>query len=223
LEARNLSAGYGSVPVLHEINLKVEAGEIVTLIGPNGAGKTTTLLALSGALSATGGTVLWRGTETRSPLHRRCQTGMAFVPQERSIFASLSTEANLKLGRGGVERAVELMPELHPLLKRKAGLLSGGEQQMLVLARALASEPELLLADEVSLGLAPQPIARLMAAIRSAVETKGIGVLLVEQHVDQALAVADRAYVLRRGEVILEAPAAKLRSRLTEVQRAYLT
>src|ERR1700722_15045623 len=155
LSGEGLTAGYGANPVLRDVNVHVDAGEVVALLGANGAGKSTTLLALSGELTASQGRVLWKGSPTRHPLHRRARNGLAYVTEERSVFMSLTCEENLRLGRGGVKKAVALVPELGPLLKRKAGLLSGGEQQYLTLARALAAEPEVLMAGELSLGRAP--------------------------------------------------------------------
>ena len=222
LEAVDVSAGYSAIPVIRELNLRVEPGEVVALLGPNGAGKTTTLLTLAGEVTPLSGKVRFRGAETSVSLHRRCSNGLSFVTEERSIFPSLSTEDNLRLGSGGVKGAVALMPELQKLLKRKAGLLSGGEQQMLTLARALARDPVVLLADELSLGLAPLVVRRLLAALRASAD-RGLGVLLVEQRIGEALAVADRAYVLQRGKVIMTGTAGEIRERYAEVEASYLS
>jgi ABC-type branched-subunit amino acid transport system ATPase component/branched-subunit amino acid ABC-type transport system permease component len=221
LACRDLSAGYGATAVLKGMELSVRAGEVVVLLGPNGAGKTTTLLALSGAIPSAG-TIVWKGSPTSLPLFRRAREGMGFVTEERSVFASMTTADNLRLGRGGVAKALELMPELEPLLKRRAGLLSGGEQQILTLARALATEPQLLLADELSVGLAPLVVRRLLAAIRDAADN-GLGVLLVEQHVHEALEIADRAYVIRRGQVVMGGTASEMRGRLSDIEASYLS
>ena len=194
---------------------------MVALLGANGAGKSTTLLTLSGELAPTSGTVMWKGAPSRDPLYKRARNGLAFVTEERSVFMSLTCEQNLRLGRGGVARAVELVPALGPLLGRKAGLLSGGEQQYLTLARALASEPEVLLADEMSLGLAPILVERLLDTVRAAAD-RGAGILLVEQHVAQALRVADRAYVMQRGRVVLDGPTSQIVARLDEIESSYL-
>jgi branched-chain amino acid transport system ATP-binding protein len=222
LEARGLSAGYGSLAAVRDLDLQVDEGEVVALLGPNGAGKTTTLRALAGALDLLGGEVRWKGAATRSPLYRRARRGLAYVPEERSVFMGLTAAENLRVGDGPPARALELFPELTPHLKRKAGLLSGGQQQILTLARALASNPTVLLADELSLGLAPIVVTRLLQAVREAA-SRGIGVLLVEQHARQALNVADRVYVLQRGRIALEGTAAEIRDRLGEVEQTYLS
>jgi branched-chain amino acid transport system ATP-binding protein len=222
LEARDLSAGYDGLAAVRNLDLTVGPGEVVALLGPNGAGKSTTMLALAGELKPLGGDVRIDGVVTTAPLHRRAKRGLAIVTEDRSVFMGLSTLANLQLGRGGPERAVELFPELGPLLHRRGGQLSGGEQQILTLARALASEPRVLLADELSLGLAPLVVQRLLRAVREAAD-RGVGVLLVEQHARQALAMADRAYVLRRGRVELTGQASDLLARLDEVEETYLS
>ncbi len=222
IETRKLSAGYGGVPAVRDLDISVSPGEIVALLGPNGAGKTTTLLTLAGELRPIDGEVLFEGTPTKAPLHRRAKRGVALVTEERSVFMGLTTAANLRLGQGDPAKALELFPELEKLMRRRAGLLSGGEQQILTLARALAAEPKLLLADELSLGLAPLVVQRLLRSVRTAVDERGLGVLLVEQHALQALKLADRAYVLRRGRVVLEGPAAELLDRLGEIEESYL-
>jgi branched-chain amino acid transport system ATP-binding protein len=221
IEARKLSAGYGSLAAVRELDLTVGPGEVVALLGPNGAGKTTTLLTLAGVLPPISGQVLLDGKPTKSSLNRRAKRGLALVPEERSVFMGLTAADNLRLGRGPREKALGLFPELKPLLRRKAGQLSGGEQQILTLARALAGEPRVLLADELSLGLAPLVVKRLLRAVREAAD-RGVGVLLVEQHARQALELADRAYVLRRGRVELQGTAVELLEQLPEIERSYL-
>ncbi len=208
LELRGLSAGYDDLAVVRDIDLKVMRGEIVALLGANGTGKSTTILTAAGELPPIGGEVRWRGTVTTAPLHVRARMGLAFVPEERSVLMGMSVRDNLLLGAGGVERAVELFPELDPLLATRAGLLSGGEQQMLSLARALAANPVALLLDELSLGLAPLVVDRLFAALRRAADQDGVAVLLVEQQARRAMAVADRWYLLRRGAVAASGNAA---------------
>lgn len=221
LEAVALSAGHGGVPVVHELDLEVHPGEVVVLLGANGAGKTTTLRTLAGAIPPVSGEVRWDGKATTEPLHRRARRGLGLVTEERSVFMGLTAEANLRLGRGPVDAAIELFPELEPLLKRRAGLMSGGEQQILTLARALAGDPSALLADELSLGLAPLIVTRLLAAVRDAAD-RGVAVLLVEQHAAQALAIADRGYVFRRGRVVMSGSADELRAGFDEIRNSYL-
>ncbi|TMK61333.1 MAG: ABC transporter ATP-binding protein [Actinobacteria bacterium] len=222
LEARGLNAGYDQVAVVRDLDLYVDAGEVVALLGPNGAGKTTTLLTLSGDLPALSGDVMFKGAPTKAPLHRRARQGLAFVTEERSVFMRLSTAENLRVGRGEMSRALELFPELASRLKVPAGLLSGGEQQMLTLARALSRDTDLLLADELSLGLAPLAVQRLLRAVRLAAD-RGVGVLLVEQHIRHALEIADRAYVMRRGRVEMSGTAGELRDRLRDIEASYLS
>ena len=222
LETKDLAAGYNGVPIVHGLNIQVGPSEVVLLLGANGAGKSTTMHTLAGGLPAIGGSVLIKGRATTSPAHRRCRRQLSFVTEERSIFRSMSVEDNLRLGNGPLDAAVELMPELRPLFRRKAGLLSGGEQQMLSLARAIAATPTVLLADELSLGLAPLIVRRLLDVVRTSADA-GLGVLLVEQHVRQAMRIADRVYVLRRGRIVLEGPAAEMRDRMSEIEDSYLS
>ncbi len=221
LEARGLDAGYGKVAVVRGLDLEVRPGEVVALLGANGAGKTTTLLTLSGDLKPMGGEVRWQGRAVRDSLSRRARRGLGLVTEERSVFMGLTAAENLRVGRGRPAEAVRLFPELEDHLGRRAGLLSGGQQQMLTLGRALAARPRVLLADELSLGLAPLIVRRLLAAVRAAAD-QGVGVLLVEQHVRQALAVADRAHVMSRGEIVLSGTARELRGRIAEIEASYL-
>jgi ABC-type branched-subunit amino acid transport system ATPase component len=220
LEARGLTAGYGKVEVVHGVDLMVRPGEVVALLGPNGAGKTTSLLTLSGDLPALGGEVRWLGRTTASPLHARARQGLGLVSEERSVFPQLTVRDNLKVSGCDAEMALQLFPELGKRIKQKVGLLSGGEQQMLSLARILARHPKILLADELSLGLAPLVVNRLFEAVRAAAD-QGLGVLLVEQHVSKALHYSDRVYVLRRGEIVLTGLASELDMRAIEM--AYLS
>jgi branched-chain amino acid transport system ATP-binding protein len=222
VECRGLSAGYGPLAAIRDVDLLVMAGEVVALIGRNGAGKSSTLLALSGALSPMQGEVRWMGNVTTAPLHTRCKAGLSYLTEERSIIMNMSAADNLRLGGVASDDAVALFPELEPLLKRTAGLMSGGEQQMLALARALGRRPRVLLADELSLGLAPLVVNRLLAGVRSAAD-EGVGILLVEQHVRQALRVADRVYVMDRGTVTLSGPAAEIAGQLDQIESTYLS
>jgi branched-chain amino acid transport system ATP-binding protein len=221
LECTGLSAGYGQVPVLNDVDLRVGAGEVVALVGANGAGKTTTLLALAGEVPVTAGQVRFDGGAWTGTLHQRARQGLRLITEDRAVFMSLSVADNLRLAHRSVDEPLAIFPELRPLLRRKVGQLSGGEQQMLTLARALAGHARLLLADELSLGLAPIVVGRLLRTVRAAAD-RGMGVLLVEQQIRNALAVADRAYVLRRGRVVLAGPAAELRGRIDEIEASYL-
>jgi branched-chain amino acid transport system ATP-binding protein len=222
LEGHGLAAGYGRRPVVHDIDLYVERGEILAILGANGAGKSTTLLALAGALPTLAGEVRLCGRPTTAGLAARARRGMGLITEERSVFHRLTVTDNLRLGRGDPARALALFPELVEHRHRRAGLLSGGQQQMLTLARALAASPAVLLVDELSLGLAPKMVGRLLVELRAAAD-RGTAVVLVEQHARLALDLADRAMVLRRGRCALEGSTDELRGRLDEIERTYLT
>ncbi|MFC8177228.1 ABC transporter ATP-binding protein [Rhodococcus sp. NPDC057297] len=221
LAARNLCVGYGEIPVLHDVSVSVAPGEVVALLGRNGAGKSTLLLALGGILRPSAGVVALGGKECTTAAHRRARDGLAYVIEERGVFTGLSVLQNLRLGQGTVDDALVIFPELEPHLTRSAGLLSGGQQQMLAVARALAAKPKVLLVDELSLGLAPLVVERIFRAIDEARST-GVGVMLVEQHSRTALQVADRAYVLDQGRIVLDGPASDMLPRIDEIEQAYL-
>ncbi len=222
LAARGLCVGYGDAPVVRDVDLDVRAGRVVALLGPNGAGKTTTLLGLVGDRPATGGTVLWHGKPTTAALPARARAGLAFVPEDRSVIMQLTARENLRVGRCDPAVALDFFPELAAHLDRPAGVLSGGQQQMLALARALGRRPDALVADEMSLGLAPAMVHRLLAALRVAADA-GMAVLLVEQHIRDALAVADDVYVMRAGRVDWSGSVAAARARRAGIEDAYLT
>jgi branched-chain amino acid transport system ATP-binding protein len=211
-----VSAGYGEQPVVRDIDITVREGEVVALFGPNGAGKSTTLLTAIGRLPPSQGRVQWWDLPKPPAPHRLARLGVSYVPEGRSVISSMSVSDNLKLGAGGVDGAVGLFPELGKLLNRPAGLLSGGEQQMLVLARALARKPRAVLLDELSLGLAPLIVERLIRVLRQVARTEGLTVVMVEQQARRAIGLADRWYLLRNGRVVDEGDAHAGVERLTD-------
>jgi len=222
LEAERLCAGYGSTTIVRDLDLVVNSGEVVALLGANGAGKTTTVRTLAGDLARMDGVIRIYGAEVVSPLHDRVQNGLGLVSEERTVLMRMTVAENLRLSRGEPEVALELFPELKEHMHRRVGMLSGGQQQMLSLARALSRRPRLLIADELSFGLSPMAAARLLHAIRAAADT-GIGVLLVEQQIQRALEIADRAYILRHGRVEITGPSHELREKALHIQNLYLT
>jgi branched-chain amino acid transport system ATP-binding protein len=221
LNARGVTSGYHGQPVVSDLDLEVHSGKVTALLGPNGAGKTTTLLTLAGEISPMSGEVEREGFSGRASLSRCAREGLALVTEERSVFMDLTVAENLRVGRCDESVAVELFPELEALMGRKAGLLSGGEQQMLTLGRALGRGPRMLLIDELSLGLAPLVVGRLLTAVRAAAD-EGIAVLLVEQHVEQAMRVADYVYLMDRGRVALKGEKEDVAGRVHEIEAAYL-
>ncbi len=224
LETRNLKAGYLSREVVRAVNIRVEPGEVVCLLGPNGAGKSTTLLTIAGELAPVDGIVLFGNVPTFTPMYQRVRDGgIGLVTEERLVFTKLSTRDNLRIGGGSVDDALALFPELEHRLSVRGGLLSGGEQQMLALGRALGRKPKLLLADELSLGLAPLIVDRLLGAVRIAADTTGMGALIVEQHARKALQYADRMYLMARGQIQLELSSQEALARLDEIEELYLS
>ena len=232
LAVEDLRAGYGDVPVLHGVGLTVGAGEIVALVGANGAGKSTLLLAVAGQLPVRGGTVRFDGTDiTHAPAHRAVARGLVMVPEGGRLFPFMTVRENLLLGawhRAARRRLAESLAEmmdLFPLLRDRHGQLaarlSGGERQMVAIARAMMSLPKLLMLDEPSLGLSPLMVERVFGMVRELAMRKNIAVLLVEQNVGEALAMSRRGYVLERGRIVRSGAGAALRDDV-EVQRAYM-
>jgi branched-chain amino acid transport system ATP-binding protein len=232
LAAEGLELAYGEVAACRNVSFHVERGEIVTLIGANGAGKSTTLRAVAGALMPRAGSIRLDGRDiTRLPSHERVRLGIALVPEGRRVFPFLTARENLELGafryrqdggkvRGLIDKVFAMFPRLQERAGQNAGTLSGGEQQMLALGRALMSEPQLLCLDEPSLGLAPLIVQDIFRTIR-AVNAEGISVLLVEQNARYALETASRGYVLQTGSIIASGPCAALRQD-ERVRHAYL-
>jgi branched-chain amino acid transport system ATP-binding protein len=231
LDIRDLSVSYGAIQALRGISLRVEQGQIVSLIGANGAGKSTTLRTISGLLRPTAGSILFDGHSiVRTPPHAIVHEGLIHVPEGRGIFANLTVAENVALGaysrqdhdsiRTLMERALVLFPRLRERLHQNAGTLSGGEQQMLAIARALVARPRLLLLDEPSLGLAPQ-IAQTIFKVIQEIRAQGTTILLVEQNARMALKIADFAYVLETGEIAMRGTASEL-AQSDEVRKVYL-
>jgi branched-chain amino acid transport system ATP-binding protein len=230
LEVENLSVFYGSIEALRGISLRVDEGEVVTLIGANGAGKSTTLRTISGLIEPKRGSIKFAGQAIQGwAPHRVVKCGLVQVPEGRKIFANLTVDENLQLAaflrkdkaiRTDRERALDLFPRVRERLRQQAGTLSGGEQQMLAIARALVARPKLLMLDEPSLGLAPQLVRSIFQVIRE-INREGTTILLVEQNANMALQVANRAYVIEVGQIRMEGPAAELAAS-DDVRKAYL-
>lgn len=231
LELTGLEAGYGEVQVLWGVSLAVQAGRLTTLVGANGAGKTTTLRTAMGILRPYAGRVVFQGEEvTRLTPHAKAERGLVLVPEGRQLFTDMTVEENLAMGaytrrvRGRLKTNRERVYDVFPLLlerrEQKAGTLSGGEQQMLAIGRGLMADPQVLMIDELSLGLAPV-LAQKLFSVLKVLKEEGLTILLVEQNVQLALALGDYAYVLAEGKVHLEGPAHEV-ARLDEVRRAYL-
>ncbi len=231
LELNKVNAGYGKFQALYDISMQVNAGEAVAVIGANGAGKTTLLRAISGLLPLSGGTMTMNGQDlTAMPAHKIIETGIAHVPENRRLFARLSVEDNLKMGaympsarrifKDRLDYVYELFPRLHERRKQLAGTMSGGEQQMCAIGRALISGPKLVLLDEPSMGLAPVIVQQVFDLVRR-IRSEGYTVLIVEQNVSQVLKVVDRAYLLEVGRMETSGSAAEL-ANSDDIRKAYM-
>ncbi len=231
LEIKDLEVNYGMIKAIHGISFSVNEGEVIALIGANGAGKTTTLHAINGLIPTAGGSILFEGQDiTKLPGHKMVYLGMAHVPEGRRVFAQLSVLQNLKLGaysrkdKKEIEESLEEVYQSFPRLKERehqtAGTLSGGEQQMLAMGRALMSRPKIILMDEPSMGLSPIFVEEIFNIIKK-ISSQGTTVLLVEQNAKKALSIANRAYVLETGEIKLEGDAKELMNN-DAVKKAYL-
>lgn len=231
LEVQNLQVNYGAAPAIWDVSLKVEQGELVCVVGPNGAGKSTLINVIAGLHRARGGRVVFNGQDvTQLAPHRFCASGIAIVPEGRRLFTGMTVQENLELGSylpqakaqraESMERVLALFPALKQKLPNPAGSLSGGQQQMVAIGRAMMSRPQLLLLDEPSLGLAPMVVLDMFKAIRD-INAGGTSVLLVEQNVSMAMEIARRAYVLEEGRIVAEGLAQDLLAR-PEIQKAYL-
>jgi len=231
LELKNVSSGYGAIEALKAVSLRIDRGEIVTLIGANGAGKSTTLRNITGLVPATSGDILFEGRRLNGmATHSIVSLGISMAPEGRAIFANLSVAENLEMGaylqhdhaqnEKQLERVFSLFPRLKERRKQQGGTLSGGEQQMLAIGRALMSRPRLLLLDEPSLGLAPLLVHTIFAAIDQ-INKEGTTILLVEQNANAALKHSHRAYVLETGSIVMEGPSQQLASD-PRVKEAYL-
>jgi ABC-type branched-subunit amino acid transport system ATPase component len=226
LAIERLTAGYEEAPVVRELDLRVGQGEVVALLGANGAGKTTTLRAISGIVHPMEGRIEVAGRDLeRMSISGRAKLGIAHVPETRGVFFGLTVAEHLRLGHRGerldAEAAYRFFPALRELRDRRCGLLSGGEQQMLAVGRALARRPKLLLLDELSLGLAPLIVERLLPVVREYALETGCGVLLVEQHIQLALTVADQGYVLSYGAIVMHDRAEVLRDNRELLMASY--
>jgi branched-chain amino acid transport system ATP-binding protein len=231
LEVENLSSGYGMVQILREVNFKVEEKEILSIIGPNGAGKTTLVRTIMGFLHPTSGSIKFKGENIEKlPTYEIVKKGMTMIPEGREIFPRMTIEQNLMLGaytikdKEKIKETKERLYEIFPILKKKekalAQTLSGGEQQMLVICRSLMSNPQLLILDEPSLGLAPIIVEKVLDTVRT-INDEGVTVVLVEQNINDSLNVADRAYVLEEGKIILEGKSRELLSN-SHIKEVYL-
>jgi len=221
MQAVNLHAGYGDLAVVRDVTFSVSPGEIVAILGRNGVGKTTLLMTLVGLLKPLAGEVRWKGRATTQPLHARARAGLSVVMDNRSIIPGLTTRDNLRVGDVSEAAAASEFPQLAGLMRRRAGLLSGGEQQMLSIARAIGRRPDVLVIDELSQGLAPMVTDVLLKSLRRAAE-QGTAVVMVDQSLARSLDASDRFIFLRHGRIEVEGRSADFSDRRDELERMYL-
>lgn len=230
-EAKHLQSGYDGTPVLHDVNFSVQEGQIVAILGSNGAGKTTTLRTVTGVVCATGGSVIYRDKDiTKVPTYEMVKLGISHVPEGRHLFGQMSIKDNLLMGAYSennkavieerMEKTFEIFPRLKERLSQYAGTLSGGEQQMVAIARGMMADPKLLMLDEPSLGLMPKLVEEVFAFIKK-INELGTTVIIVEQNASETLAISDYAYVISEGETVLQGTPKELLAN-DEVQKIYL-
>jgi len=231
LETYNINAGYGEIQVLWDVSLKIEKGEIIALLGPNGAGKTTLTKVLIGLLKPYSGVIKFNGIDiTNTPPYERVKIGISLVPEGRQIFPYMTVLENLyagmyslkKMDKEAIEHVFEIFPRLKERVNQKAGSLSGGEQQMLAIARALVSKPKVLILDEPSQGLAPKIVGIIFDVLKKLRDEENISILLIEQYIYDALSLSDRTYIMRNGRIVYEENSSKILTEKRELLSLYL-
>jgi len=231
LETYNINAGYGEIQVLWDVSLKIEKGEIIALLGPNGAGKTTLTKVLIGLLKPYSGVIKFNGIDiTNTPPYERVKIGISLVPEGRQIFPYMTVLENLyagmyslkKMDKEAIERVFEIFPRLKERVNQKAGSLSGGEQQMLAIARALVTKPKVLILDEPSQGLAPKIVGIIFDVLKKLRDEENISILLIEQYIYDALSLSDRTYIMRNGRIVYEESSSKILTEKRELLSLYL-
>jgi branched-chain amino acid transport system ATP-binding protein len=231
LETYNINAGYGEIQVLWDVSLKIEKGEIIALLGPNGAGKTTLTKVLIGLLKPYSGVIKFNGIDiTNTPPYERVKIGISLVPEGRQIFPYMTVLENLyagmyslkKMDKEAIEHVFEIFPRLKERVNQKAGSLSGGEQQMLAIARALVTKPKVLILDEPSQGLAPKIVGTIFDVLKKLRDEENISILLIEQYIYDALSLSDRTYIMRNGRIVYEESSSKILTEKRELLSLYL-
>ncbi|MCI4456453.1 MAG: ABC transporter ATP-binding protein [Desulfurococcaceae archaeon] len=231
LETYNINAGYGEIQVLWDVSLKIEKGEIIALLGPNGAGKTTLTKVLIGLLKPYSGVIKFNGIDiTNTPPYERVKIGISLVPEGRQIFPYMTVLENLyagmyslkKMDKEAIEHVFEIFPRLKERVNQKAGSLSGGEQQMLAIARALVTKPKVLILDEPSQGLAPKIVGIIFDVLKKLRDEENISILLIEQYIYDALSLSDRTYIMRNGRIVYEESSSKILTEKRELLSLYL-